>query len=272
MMNRYKQNYFCEPIYTMTGRLVAMEMLTSFTTPDGKTCSYSEMADILIPEYKWLNFVRQLYCIRRWCSWFIKQEIYLSLNLDADTAVWLLRDKSVLSLLAKMPFIRLEVHEHFPSSEKEKQGLLNHLRPHVALWLDDVGSGSRNNFALLISGFFCGTKIDKTFFWEHHINDISKLSKVIRDLTRYTGLVVVEGIENPTHLMSLSANPHCWLQGYLFPHISIERIWDVPMQIRLLPSLDDSCSAEVSPDSTGINQAESANDFSDMQRSRKCIL
>ena len=58
-------------------------------------------------------------------------------------AVWLLRDKAILSMIAlQMPFIRLEVHEHFPTSDKEKRGLLHHLRPHASMWLDDVGSGS----------------------------------------------------------------------------------------------------------------------------------
>ena len=122
MINSYKQRYVCEPVYTMAGRLVAMEVLTSFTTPEGNAVSYNDVTDILTPEYKWLNFVRQLYGVSCWQNWLVRHHIVISLNVDADTAVWLLRDKAVLSMIAKMPFIRLEVHEHFPTSDKEKRG------------------------------------------------------------------------------------------------------------------------------------------------------
>ena len=59
MMNRYQQHYLCEPVYDMTGRLKAVELLTGFTGPDGRVVSWTDMTDILTPAYKWLNFVRQ---------------------------------------------------------------------------------------------------------------------------------------------------------------------------------------------------------------------
>ncbi|ANZ87466.1 EAL domain-containing protein [Citrobacter freundii complex sp. 2024EL-00228] len=231
MINSYKQRYVCEPVYTMAGRLVAMEVLTSFTTPEGNAVSYNDVTDILTPEYKWLNFVRQLYGVSCWQNWLVRHHIVISLNVDADTAVWLLRDKAVLSMIAKMPFIRLEVHEHFPTSDKEKRGLLHHLRPHASMWLDDVGSGSHNNFGLLIRGYFSGAKIDKSFFWQHHVSDKAWLGKVIRDLTRFAGNVIVEGVEHTGHTMALMTTPHCWLQGHLFQRTDIDRIPEVPLWI-----------------------------------------
>lgn len=227
MINRYRQRYLCEPIYSRTGRLRAVEMLTAFTTPDGESVSWGGVSDILTPEYKWLNFVRQLRCLRQCQNWFLRHQVFASLNLDAETAVWLLRDRGVLTSLATLPFLRLEVHEQF-----DNDGLLHHLRPYASLWLDDVGSGSRDSFRLLVSGVFSGAKIDKAFFWRHHAADAALLGKVIRDLVRYAGHVVVEGIEHQGHRLSLPENPRCWLQGYLFQRTPVEEVSHIPLNIR----------------------------------------
>lgn len=231
-MNRYQQHYLCEPVYDMTGRLKAVELLTRFTVPDGRVVSWTDVTDILTPEYKWLNFVRQLVCIRHYQDWFTRHGVVVSLNLDEETAHWLVRDDDVLVLLSTVACIRLEINELFTASDREKQGILRRLRQHAALWLDDVGSGSHNNFDLLVRGDFSGAKIDKSFFWQHHLSNTARLEKVIRDLARFAGHVVVEGIEHSQHLLSLAGAPHCWLQGYLFPRTDLERLLSVPLMTK----------------------------------------
>jgi EAL domain-containing protein (putative c-di-GMP-specific phosphodiesterase class I) len=232
MMNRYQQHYLCEPVYDMTGRLKAVELLTGFTGPDGRVVSWTDASDILTPEYKWLNFVRQLGCIRRYQAWFTRHGVAVSLNLDEETARWLVRDDDVLALLSTVACLRLEINELFTASDREKQGMLRRLRQHAALWLDDVGSGSHNNFDLLVRGYFSGAKIDKSFFWQHHLTNTVRLEKVIRDLTRFAGHVVVEGVEHSQHLLSLAGAPHCWLQGYLFPRTGLESLSSVPLMTK----------------------------------------
>lgn len=71
----------------------------------------------------------------------------------------------------------------------------------------------------------------KHFFWEHHDTDRELLGKVIRDLVRYAGHVIVEGIEHEGHLRALAGHPHCWLQGYLFHNTRIEHMTDIPLRI-----------------------------------------
>lgn len=234
MIKLYKQHYVCEPVYTQAGRLRAVEVLTAFTTPDGDAASWSDVTDILTPEYKWLNFVRQLHAVREWQDWLGRHQVCVSLNLDGDTAQWLVRDRHIQALLTAMPFIRLEVHEHFPAEGKDRHGLLTLLQAHSALWLDDVGSGSRNNFGLLVRGYFGAAKIDKAFFWQHHATDGVRLGKLIRDLARYAGHVIVEGIEHEGHLRSLAGHPDCWLQGHLFCRTGLEHLNHIQADIPCL--------------------------------------
>lgn len=232
MIKSYKQHYLCEPVYALNGHLKAVELLTAFTSPDGTRVSWSDVTEILTPEYKWLNFVRQLGCIRQHHAWLQRHGIAVSLNLDEETAHVLVRDEDVLTLLSGLPCVRLEINECFTSSDREKQCLLGRLRHYVALWLDDVGSGSLNNFDLLVRGYFSGAKMDKSFFWHHHSSETGLLEKVIRDLTRFAEHVVVEGIETPEHLLSLSRSPHCWLQGYLFDRSGIESLQHIPLMTK----------------------------------------
>lgn len=229
MKNYHKQHYLCEPIYDMTGRLRAVELLTGFTEPDGQIVSWTMVTDILTPEYKWLNFVRQLGCIRHYQDWFARHGIAVSLNLDEETAYWLVSDNYVLTLLSTITCIRLEINEFFTDSEKGKQGVLWRISQHAALWLDDVGSGNRNNFDLLIKGYFSGAKVDKSFFWQHHATNTALLEKVIRDLTRFANHVVVEGIESPQHINALAGTPTCWLQGYLFQRTRMAFLPCIPL-------------------------------------------
>lgn len=231
MITSYKQHYLCEPVYTLTGRLKAVELLTVFTTTEGTRISWNEVTDILTPEYKWLNFVRQLCCVRQYRDWFLRHDIAASLNLDEETALSLVRDEDVLNLLSQLSCVRLEINECFSSSDKEKHRLLGRLRQHAALWLDDVGSGHLNNFDLLVRGFFSGAKMDKSFFWQSHDTDTALFGKVIRDLMRFAGQVVVEGIEKPEHLLTLAGTPHCWMQGYLFRGAEIAFLQDIPLMV-----------------------------------------
>lgn len=233
MIKSYKQHYLCEPVYALSGHLKAVELLTSFTTTDRTRVSWNDVTEILTPEYKWLNFVRQLGYIRQHHTWLHHHGIAVSLNLDQETAHSLVRDEGVLTLLSGMRCVRLEINECFTASDREKQSLLGRLRHYVALWLDDVGSGSLNNFDLLVRGYFSGAKMDKSFFWKHHITDQLLLEKVIRDLTRFAGHVVVEGIEKPEHLRCLAGSPQCWLQGYLFKNVPADYIRDIPLNNRI---------------------------------------
>lgn len=230
-MKSYNHEYICEPIYTISGRLVAIEILTSFTTLNGAKVSYKDVKPKLTPEYRWTNFARQLYYIKRNEAWFHYNNIKASLNIDECTAIHLINSKNTLHMVCSLPFINLEVHEDFPSQENHGQNIISELHKWIPIWLDDVGSGSTNNFDLLKKGYFNAAKIDKDFFWRNYNSKTKLLDKVIIALSKHTDQVVIEGIETLAHINSLLPYPHCWLQGYLFPRQNIRKIKKIPVNL-----------------------------------------
>jgi len=235
MIVGFQARYVCEPVYNMQGRLKAVEILTRFINTNGETVSFSDVQHLLCAEDKWLNFQQQLRIVQLFQDYISQHQVLVSLNIDAGIAEQLIENHEVLDVLAKAAYIHLEVSEDFPHCQSYYSGsLLHHLRAYAHLWLDDVGSGSKNNFNYLTQGIFRAAKIDKAFFWQHQHDDTDTLGKIIRDLTRYAGNVVVEGIEKKEQVMLLLPYSHCWLQGYLFQSVDIENFKQLPLHIDLL--------------------------------------
>lgn len=228
----FRPRFVCEPVYNMQGRLMAVEILTRFISHGGEIKSYSAIQSLLRAEDKWLNFQQQLQRIQLFQDYISQHQVLVSLNIDADIAERLIANHKILNVLSESTYIHLEVSEDFPHCQFCDAGSpLHHLRAYTRLWLDDVGSGSRNNFNCLTKGIFKAAKIDKTFFWQHQHDNVEKLGKIIRDLTRYAGNVVVEGIETKEQVMLLAPYSHCWLQGFLFQSVDIEHVKQLPLYL-----------------------------------------
>ncbi len=76
-------------------------------------------------------------------------------------------DQTLIKAFESMPFVKLELSEHFPGLDKGlKSPLLKSLSQGVnGLWLDDLGAGNANVVSL-IEGYFEVVKIDRCFFNE----------------------------------------------------------------------------------------------------------
>ncbi|MBB1202668.1 EAL domain-containing protein [Enterobacteriaceae bacterium 89] len=232
MLKGLKSRFVCEPVYNMQGHLKAVEILTRFHDDYGEVKSFLEVHGLLSAEDKWLNFQLQLRSVQLFQDYIGQHQVLVSLNIDADIAVRLMASQSFLKILSEAPYIRLEVSEDFPQCRFcDTSSPLHHLRAYTHLWLDDVGSGSKNNFNCLTKGLFEAAKIDKTFFWKHQHDGVEFLGKIIRDLTRFAGSVIVEGIEKPEQVKLLASYSQCWLQGYLFESVDIEHFKKLPLYL-----------------------------------------
>lgn len=228
-----RTQFVCEPMYSLSGRMMALEVLTRFISECNKTLSYMDVQSLLTTEDKWSNFLRQIRSILLWKDYFLQHQLIVTVNVDSEIVERLLREPTYLKVLSISSFINFEVNEDFPHSSRCcENSLLCRLLPYTRLWLDDVGSGRKNNFNCLTKGVFRAAKIDKAYLWQHqNAEETDRLANTIRDLSRYADVVVVEGVENNEHVRRLAPFSHCWLQGYLFKSCDIENFKTLPLYI-----------------------------------------
>ncbi|MFA3760956.1 EAL domain-containing protein [Yersinia sp. 2544 StPb PI] len=218
--------FICEPVYWQNGKLFAVELLSRFTTASFKSPIYTErFLHQLNAQMKAKLLFDQLCAVKSQQKWFIDQQIILSINIDFDMAQTVLYDEDVISLLAMMPFIRLEIMESFPNlSDGPKNTLLSKLAERYSLWLDDFGSGNAH-LAAVASGFFECVKIDKHFYWQW--GGSATFDNLLTRLREHCQCVIVEGVETHQQLTQLSDLGVDAMQGYLFssfPLIEVEKL------------------------------------------------
>lgn len=232
--SEYKYFFHCEPIYNNHGKLKAIEILTRFSDADGNLLSYSVIEPQLESLNRWKIFSEQLKNVLLWKEYILQNNLLISLNIDNAITEHLLNDHVTLQLLRKTPFIKLEVSEKFESSYSDYEiSALSVLSEHIELWLDDIGSGSINNYNLLEEKFFKIAKIDKCFFWKS-IRTNGLIDGIITILERCSDVVIIEGVEKKEQLLYLLKFNNCWFQGYIFDSRALEQLDVIPLQVELM--------------------------------------
>lgn len=221
--------FICEPVYQHNGKLLAVELLSRFTTDSFKMPIYTErFLHLLNAQMKSQLLYEQLSSVRNHHQWFIEKKLILSINIDFDMAQAVLYDEKVIALLDSMPFIRLEIMESFPNlSEGAKNPLLSKLAKRYSLWLDDFGSGN-TNIAAAASGFFECIKIDKNFYWQWE-GSVTFNNLVMR-LRDHCQNVVVEGVETHQQFSQLADMGVDAMQGYLFSAFPLDEVSQLTLQ------------------------------------------
>ncbi|CNH36780.1 cyclic diguanylate phosphodiesterase domain-containing protein [Yersinia aldovae] len=221
--------FICEPVYSSTGKLLAVELLSRFMTSSFKSPIYTErFLYQLNAQTKKILLCEQLSAVEKCQQWFIEQQITLSINIDFDMAQAVLHDEKIISLLAVMPFIRLEVMESFPNlNDGAKNPLLSQLAERYPLWLDDFGSGNAH-LAAATSGFFECVKIDKNFYWQ--CGGSATFNNLIAHLRDHCQNVIVEGVETHQQFLQLADSGIDAMQGYLFSSLRLNKVNKFPLQ------------------------------------------
>ncbi|OVZ95206.1 diguanylate phosphodiesterase [Yersinia kristensenii] len=221
--------FICEPVYKSDGKLLAVELLSRFTTTSFKSPIYTErFLHQLNAQMKIKLLHSQLSEVKNVQNWFIEHQIILSINIDFDMAHAVLNDDNVISLLNSMPFIRLEIMESFPNlSDGAENALLSKLAKRYSLWLDDFGSGNAH-IAAAASGFFECVKIDKHFYWQW--GGSATFDNLVMRLRDYCQHVVIEGVETHLQFSRLADSGIDAMQGYLFSSCALAAVSQLPLQ------------------------------------------
>ena len=215
--------FIADPIVSIDERLLGVELLTRFIASDGRPLHPEFVISSWDLDRKRLFLYEQCGNIATMQTWFERKNLFCTLNIDQQMAFLIRHDYILRQTFESMPFIKLELSEHFPGLDKGlKSPLLKSLSQGVnGLWLDDLGAGNANVVSL-IEGYFEVVKIDRIFFNEQ----VKKptFNQLIASIKKHCGKVIIEGIENREHLGILREVGVWGLLGYLFKSVPFKNV------------------------------------------------
>ena len=215
--------FIADPIVSIDERLLGVELLTRFIASDGRPLHPEFVISSWDLDRKRLFLYEQCGNIATMQTWFERKNLFCTLNIDQKMAFLIRHDYILRQTFESMPFVKLELSEHFPGLDKGlKSPLLKSLSQGVnGLWLDDLGAGNANVVSL-IEGYFEVVKIDRIFFNEQ----VKKptFNQLIALIKKHCGKVIIEGIENREHLGILREVGVWGLQGYLFKSVPFKNV------------------------------------------------
>lgn len=215
--------FIAEPIVSIDEKLLGVELLTRFISPDGRPLHPEFVISSWDLDRKRLFLYEQCGNIASMQKWFERKNLFCTLNIDQQMAFLIRNDYILRQTFESMPFIKLELSENFPGLDKGlKIPLLKSLSQGVnGLWLDDLGAGN-SNVVSLIEGYFEVVKIDRIFFNEQ----VKKPTfyELIVLIKKYCDKIVIEGIEDRKSMEILREVGIWGLQGYLFKSIPFENV------------------------------------------------
>lgn len=220
--------YTFQPIYQVSGRLLAIELLTAVTHPSApeKRLSPEDYFEALNIAQRLGVVEEQLQLLIKWSQFFNQHQLVASVNIDGPTLMEIEQHESIRSLIAQLPWVRFELTEHHALPQEEMVAKMPELGP---LWLDDFGSGMAN-FSALTELRYDYIKLSRELFMLLRASDEgrSMFSMLLALINRYCNGVIVEGVETEEEWQQVRSSPAMAAQGYFFsrpvPFSELERM------------------------------------------------
>lgn len=208
--------YRFQPIYRVSGRLLAIELLTAVSHPSAPEKSLSPEAWFAGLEIaQRLQVVHeQLELLMQWAPFFNRYAVVASVNIDGPSLLAMQHMPAIRHLISRLPWLRFELTEHHALPQEEMVAQMPELGP---LWLDDFGSGMAN-FSALTELKYDYIKLSRELFIMLHSAEEggSLFSLLLALITRYCNGVIVEGVETEEQWQQVRASPAIAAQGYFF--------------------------------------------------------
>jgi EAL domain-containing protein (putative c-di-GMP-specific phosphodiesterase class I) len=211
-----QRTYTFQPIYQITGRLLAIELLTAVThaaMPE-KRLSPENYFAALSTEQR-LDVVHEQLSLLLTCSrFFIRHQLVASVNIDGPTLLAIQQHPDLRTLIGRLPWVRFELTEHHALPQEEMVAQMPELGP---LWLDDFGSGMAN-FSALTELRYDYIKLSRELFMLLRASEEGRVlfSTLLMLINRYCNGVIVEGVETEEEWRQVQSSPAIAAQGYFF--------------------------------------------------------
>ncbi|MDY0929274.1 diguanylate phosphodiesterase [Enterobacter sp. CFBP8995] len=170
MSNQPKTVFLLEPVYDLSGQVIAMELLTRLADDADINNKRNPERDVgffsqLSADVKWQLFLHQIEKLIQLYQKGFDQIV--SVNVDRDIVASIFKDAEIQEKLAQLTLLRLEISAFFTARFNSADLLILKGVAKVTpapLWLDDFGPGY-SNLSMFDSGIFEIVKIDKEFFF-----------------------------------------------------------------------------------------------------------
>ncbi|MCV9880216.1 cyclic-guanylate-specific phosphodiesterase [Brenneria izbisi] len=209
-----QRRYTFQPIYRTSGKLMAIELLTSvssLTLPQKFISPEKYFANINV-DARLQIIVEQLQLLSHWQLRFIRDDLLASVNIDGMTLLALQKSHEAKRLISSMPWIRFEMVENQGGLPKET---LTKLPEAQTLWLDDFGCGMANFSSLMLVQYDCIKVARELFILLLQSGEGREVfPTLIALLTRFCNYVVIEGIETQEEWEIVKASYADAAQGY----------------------------------------------------------
>ncbi|EHD20537.1 MULTISPECIES: cyclic-guanylate-specific phosphodiesterase [Brenneria] len=209
-----QRRYKFQPIYRTSGKLMAIELLTSVFAPSlpQKFISPEKYFANINVEARLQIIIEQLQLLSHWHQRFIRDELLASVNIDGSTLLALQQSGEAKRLITSMPWIRFEMVENQGGLPKE---ILTRLPEAQTLWLDDFGCGMANFSSLMLAQYDCIKVARELFILLQQSGEGREVfPALIALLARFCNYVVIEGIETKEEWAIVKASHADAAQGY----------------------------------------------------------
>ncbi|WP_156292163.1 EAL domain-containing protein [Serratia oryzae] len=216
-----------QPVYSMGGELLAVEILSRFNSLDGDLAIPMDIGiNLLSPEQRIELFNEQMLLAEQQATWFIENDVLLTINIEENVVDLLLGDFVLRRRIQQLPFLTFEISEGFPNLSAGKHNQkIRLLSGYFTLWLDDFGSG-KTTLTALYDGLFDYVKIDKRFYWQlftHPGYDVV-IDSLLKNINLLCKGVIVCGVGKKECINKLRNAGVLGLQGGLWPVTSVDNL------------------------------------------------
>ncbi|WP_147193829.1 cyclic-guanylate-specific phosphodiesterase [Pantoea sp. MBD-2R] len=208
--------YTFQPIYRVTGSLMAIELLTAVHHPSAPSQRLSPEAYFaaLEPVERLKIIYEQLELLETWQPKLTAANVVASVNIDGPTLQAVEHDPTIRQLIARCPWVRFELVEHQSLPQEALIARVPELGP---LWLDDFGSGMAN-FSALSELKYDYIKLARELFILLRKSEEGRnlFNMLLALINRYCKGVIVEGVETLEEWNQVQNSYACAAQGYYF--------------------------------------------------------
>lgn len=215
------------PTYRLDGRLMAVTLALHFHHESANVAIPQELVLPQLNDEQRLTLLQnKLQIAEKNLDFFQRNDIYLVIPVDEWIAQTLLSSEFLQHKFAAIPQLELELYEQFNGLNRGlSEPLLAQLSSHFRLGLGNYGAGKANSKAVF-DGIFQRITLDKGFIQQQlekpPFNPFIQV--VVEHLRPYCQQLVVQGVDTPRSLATISHYKVDGISSSLFPAVGEEAL------------------------------------------------